>query len=120
MPRGPGQRDVFDPNASKRATRTRDERKRYAISTMTRTNQAECVVVLNPVSGDAEHADTVRDHAAISGYVVKETAEAGDAVALAGLQIGPPIPVHVSDRFANAVCVQRRLCGVDSVRSVPR
>jgi YegS/Rv2252/BmrU family lipid kinase len=50
---------------------------------MTGTNRAQCVVVHNPVSGDAEHADTVRDRAAIRGYEVTETAEAGDAIAMA-------------------------------------
>ncbi len=44
---------------------------------------SDTVVVLNPQSGSASHADGVRHRAALRGYRVVETQAAGDAVALA-------------------------------------
>lgn len=41
------------------------------------------VLVLNPVSGDENHVGRVRNIAAIRGYDVRETEEAGDATTLA-------------------------------------
>lgn len=41
------------------------------------------VLVLNPASGDGQHADRVRRMAAIRGYDVRETSEQGDGVTLA-------------------------------------
>jgi len=41
------------------------------------------VLILNPTAGSADHADRIRDLAADHGFVVRETAEAGDAVAFA-------------------------------------
>lgn len=41
------------------------------------------VIVHNPESGDADHVDAVRDRAALLGYDVRETEEAGDAITLA-------------------------------------
>jgi YegS/Rv2252/BmrU family lipid kinase len=43
----------------------------------------ERVVVLNPVSGDSDHAETVRNRAREAGYAVRETESAGDGVDLA-------------------------------------
>jgi len=41
------------------------------------------VLILNPTAGSADHADRIRELAADHGFVVRETAEAGDAVAFA-------------------------------------
>lgn len=46
-------------------------------------SQGERVVVLNPVSGDADHADRVRALADEHGFAVVETSEAGDGRRLA-------------------------------------
>lgn len=43
----------------------------------------ERVVVLNPASGSADHADRVRELATERGFAVEETEEAGDGVGLA-------------------------------------
>lgn len=43
----------------------------------------ERVVVLNPASGSADHADRVRELATEWGFAVRETAEAGDGIDLA-------------------------------------
>ena len=50
---------------------------------MPSTNSDTKVVILNPASGNAAHAETVREHAAQRGYEVKETREEGDGIALA-------------------------------------
>lgn len=50
---------------------------------MIRTSSEEGVVILNPVSGNANHADAVRHRATLLGYSVRETEKAGDAIALA-------------------------------------
>lgn len=44
---------------------------------------AERVVVLNPASGSADHADRVRELATERGFVVRETEAAGDGIDLA-------------------------------------
>jgi len=43
----------------------------------------DCSIVLNPVSGSGDHANAVRDRAALLGYDVLETEGEGDAIALA-------------------------------------
>lgn len=50
---------------------------------MSKAEQAETVVVLNPISGSASHAEEVRNRAALRGYDVRETRDAGDAVTFA-------------------------------------
>ncbi|WP_227380753.1 diacylglycerol/lipid kinase family protein [Haladaptatus halobius] len=40
-------------------------------------------IILNPASGSADHAAEVRSRAADRGYIIRETEEEGDAVALA-------------------------------------
>lgn len=44
---------------------------------------AETVIILNPNSGSGDHSERVRNRAKIRGETVKETEEAGDAVAFA-------------------------------------
>ena len=41
------------------------------------------VVVLNPVSGDAQHEEAVENRATLQGHTVKKTRERGDAITLA-------------------------------------
>ena len=50
---------------------------------MPATDSAETVVIVNPNSGDGNHADAVRSRTELLGYEYRETAEAGDSVEFA-------------------------------------
>jgi len=50
---------------------------------MPATDSPETVVVVNPNSGNGDHADAVRERAGLLGYECRETESAGDAVAFA-------------------------------------
>lgn len=55
---------------------------------MSTAEPAETVVVLNPISGSASHVEGIRNRAALRGYDVRETRDAGDAVAFASEAAG--------------------------------
>lgn len=59
---------------------------------MSSTDPEAGVIVLNPASGDASHAEVVRDRAALLGYEVRETEAAGDGVTIAREAAGEGVP----------------------------
>ncbi|WP_129113162.1 diacylglycerol/lipid kinase family protein [Halegenticoccus tardaugens] len=60
-----------------------DARARGTAADGGRAESADRVVVLNPVSGSADHAETVRELAAEHGFSVRETKEEGDGIRFA-------------------------------------
>jgi YegS/Rv2252/BmrU family lipid kinase len=50
---------------------------------MSSTQHEDGVIILNPVSGDAQHKNAVEDRATLQGHSVKKTHEQGDAITLA-------------------------------------
>lgn len=72
----PYNRDSMD----RRLARTRLTRKRSIRADGGHTTGDSRVLVLNPVSGSADHAEQVRNLATDHGFDVRETSESGDAI----------------------------------------